>query len=129
MASRISNISINCADAFALSEWWKELLGYVDLAGDPNEAGDPECMILDPETGHQLLFLEVDDLQSSEGRLHLDLAPTDRRRDAEIERALELGAVEVADRRNSDGTGWMVLADPAGNMFCIVRSEEERSST
>ncbi len=39
---------------------------------------------------------------------------------------LGLGATEIADRRNPDGTGWMVLADPAGNLFCIVRSEEER---
>jgi hypothetical protein len=32
----------------------------------------------------------------------------------------------VADRRNPDGTGWMVLADPEGNHFCIVRSDAER---
>jgi hypothetical protein len=31
----------------------------------------------------------------------------------------------VADRRNPDGTGWVVLADPEGNEFCILRSETE----
>jgi hypothetical protein len=60
-------------------------------------------------------------------RLHLDLVPTDRTRDEEIERVLGLGATEVADRRNPDGTGWMVLADPEGNEFCIVRSDAERA--
>jgi catechol 2,3-dioxygenase-like lactoylglutathione lyase family enzyme len=129
VASRVSHTSINCTNAFELSEWWKQLLGYADVAGDPNEAGDEECMIVDPESGHQLLFIEVEDLQESDGRIHLDLAPTDRRRDDEIERAVALGAIEVADRRNADGTGWMVLADPAGNLFCIVRSDEERRST
>lgn len=128
MASRVSHTSINCTDAYGLSEWWKQLLGYVDIAGDPNEAGHEECMIVDPDSGHRLLFIEVDDLQAPEGRVHLDLTPTDRRRDEEIQRAIGLGATEVADRRNQDGTGWMVLADPAGNLFCIVRSHQERSS-
>ncbi len=129
MASRVSNIGINCDNAFELSEWWKPVLAYSDVPGDPNEAGDEECMIVDLDTGHRILFTEVDELQDPEGRIHLDLAPVDRRRDEEIERVLGLGASEVADRRNPDGTGWMVLADPAGNLFCIVRSDEERNQT
>jgi hypothetical protein len=28
--------------------------------------------------------------------------------------------------RNPDGTGWVVLADPEGNEFCILRPEAER---
>ena len=126
MASRVSHTSINCTDAFEVSEWWKQLLGYTDLAHDPNQAGDQECVIVDPHHSHQLLFIEVDELQDPVGRIHLDLAPTDRRRDDEIERAIALGATEIADRRNAVGTGWMVLADPWGNLFCIVRSDEER---
>ncbi len=129
MASRVSHTSINCTNAFELSEWWKQLLGYTDMPGDPNETGDEECTIIDPETGHQLLFCEVESLQERDGRIHLDLTPTDRRRDDEVNRALALGAIEVADRRNVDGTGWMVLSDPAGNLFCIVRSDQERKST
>lgn len=128
MASRVDT-SINCANAFELSEWWKQLLGFIDIAGGPNEAGDEECTIVDPHSGHQLLFIEVDELQEPEGRIHFDLAPIDRRRDDEIERAIALGATEVADRRKADGTGWMVLADPGGNHFCIVRSDEERRSS
>jgi len=126
MASRVSHTTINCRDAFASSEWWKQVLGYTDVPGDPNEPGDEECMIVDPVGGHRLLFIEVDELQEPGGRVHLDLAPVDRRRDDEIERVLALGASEVADRRNPDGTGWMVLADPAGNLFCLLRSDEER---
>lgn len=128
MASAISHTTFNTHDAFAISEWWKRVLGYEDVPGDPNEPGDVECMIIDPETGHRLLFIEVDELQPADGRSHLDLEPTDRRRDEEIERIIELGATEVADRRNSDGTGWMVLADPDGNLFCVLRSDEEKQS-
>ncbi len=129
MVSRISHTTINCSNAYELSEWWKRVLGYVDVAGDPNEPGHEECMILDPNGTHQMLFIEVEELQQPVGRIHFDLAPTDRKRDEEIERVLALGATEVADRRNPDGTGWMVMADPTGNVFCIVRSDAERSTT
>lgn len=83
-------------------------------------------MILDPDSGHRLLFIDVDKLHNVDGRIHLDLAPRDRRRDDEVERVVALGASEVADRRNSDGTGWIVLADPDGKHFCILRSEGTR---
>ena len=35
MTSFISHTSIDCANAYDLSEWWKPVLGYVDLEGDP----------------------------------------------------------------------------------------------
>jgi len=124
MAGRLSHPSINCTDAFALSEW---LEASTRLRHDPNEPGDEECMILDPNGDQRLLFVEGDRLHESPGRIHFDVAPTDRRRDAEIDRVLELGASKIADRRNEDGSGWMVLADPAGNRFCIVRSDDERN--
>jgi len=61
-------------------------------------------------------------------RVHFDLVPTDRTRDEEIERVCALGATPLHDRRRGDGTGWLVLADPEGNEFCILRSDEERAS-
>ncbi len=129
MAVRISHTTFNCRDAFELSAWWKQLLGYTDVPGDPNEPGHEQCMIVDPNGDHRLLFIEVDELQDPIGRVHLDLAPTDRRRDEEVERIRSHGAIEVEDRRNPDGSGWVVFADPVGNRFCIVRSDEERRAT
>ena len=84
-------------------------------------------MILDEASGHRLLFIEVPDEKRSKNRIHLDLVPTDRRRDAELERVITHGARAVADLRKPDGSGWMVLADPEGNEFCILRSDEERA--
>jgi hypothetical protein len=40
---------------------------------------------------------------------------------------LGLGATEVADHRR-DGAGWMTLADPEGNEFCILLSDAERAA-
>lgn len=38
-----------------------------------------------------------------------------------------LGSVVVDDRRKSNGRGWVVMADPAGNEFCIEGSAAERA--
>jgi Glyoxalase-like domain len=128
MVSKISHTSIDCHDAFALSQWWKQVIAYSDDPNDPNLEGHEECLILDPVSGHQLLFIEVPDQRQVKNRIHFDLVPTDRRRDDEIDRVLALGATAVADHRTPDGAGWMVLADPEGNEFCILRSEQERSA-
>lgn len=127
--------TIDCADAFSLSEWWKTVLGYAEIEDDPNEPGDQECMIRDAATSHQLLFVEVPEAaetthRAGKNRLHLDLHPRDRTRDEELDVLLHLGATLVADLRGKHGlgTGWVVLADPEGNEFCILRSEREVDS-
>jgi hypothetical protein len=127
MTSFISHTSIDCGNAYELSEWWKQVLGYVDIEDDPNEPGHEECMIRHPETGHSLLFIEVPEGKSVKNRIHFDLRPSDRTRDEEVERLLGIGASQVADFRGKygPGTGWVVLTDPEGNEFCILRSEGE----
>ena len=129
MTAYVSHTSVDCRNAYELSEWWKQVLGYVDVDGDPNLPGHEECMILDPATGHRLLFLEVPEGKSAKNRIHLDLAPRAGTRDEELARLLSIGATEVADLRDTHGpgTGWVVLADPEGNEFCILRSEAERT--
>ena len=127
MACRVSQTTIDCHDAYALSQWWKSVLGYTDLPNDPNKPGHDECIIVDAKSGHRLLFLEVPDVKFCKNRLHLDLTPVDRTRDEEVQRVRGLGAVELADLRRSDGSGWVVLADPERNEFCVVRSDAERA--
>jgi len=131
VTSFVSHTSVDAGDAYAQSEWWKQVLGYVDVDGDPNLPGHEECMILDPATGHHLLFIEVPEGKSAKNRLHLDLRPREGTRDEEVERLVGIGATVVADRREirGDGTGWVVLADPEGNEFCVLRSEAERAAS
>jgi hypothetical protein len=127
MTSFVAHTTIDCGNAYELSEWWKQLLGYVDLADDPNLPGHTECLIRDPESGHRVLFIEVPEPKSVKNRVHFDLRPRTGSRDDEVERVRGLGAVEVADLRgeHGPGTGWVVFADPEGNEFCILRSEAE----
>jgi catechol 2,3-dioxygenase-like lactoylglutathione lyase family enzyme len=130
MTSFVSHTTIDCRNAYQLSEWWKNLLGYVDLADDPNQPGDEECMIVDPDTGHRLLFIEVPEDKAVKNRIHLDLRPRAGTRDQEIERVRQLGARELTDRRGQygPGTGWVVFADPEGNEFCMLMSLAERET-
>ena len=127
MTSFVSHTTVDCANAYELSEWWKQLLGYVDVDGDPNLPGHEECMILDPETGHRILFIEVPDAQDGQEPPPLRPPAPSGTRDEEVERVRALGATEVGDHRGQygPGTGWVVLADPEGNEFCILRSQAE----
>lgn len=127
MSCFVSHTSVDCRNAYELSEWWKPVLGYVDLEDDPNLPGHEECMIQDPDSGHRVLFIEVLDAKQVKNRLHLDLRPRERSRDEEVAWLLAYGATEVADHRgvHGPGSGWVVLADPEGNEFCVLRSESE----
>lgn len=131
MTSRVSHTSIDCRNAFELSQWWKRVLDYTDVEGDPNEPGHDECMILARDGGHHLLFIEVPEAKSVKNRLHLDLRPTDRSQAQEVERLLGIGGTVLADRRGQygPGTGWVTMADPEGNELCVLRSDAERAES
>ena len=130
MTSSIAHTSIDCAHAFSLSTWWKQVLDYVDLADDPNEPGHPECLIQSRDGTHRLLFIEVPDVKSVKNRLHFDLRPSSSTRDEEVARLVGLGATQVDDQRDhyGPGVGWVVLLDPEGNEFCVLRSVAERDA-
>lgn len=130
MSIFVSHTSIDCHDAYALSEWWRQVLDYTTDPEDPNLPGHEECAIFDPESGHTLLFLEVPDQQLPAKRIHLDVRPRERPQEEEIRWLLEQGAVTVADHRGQYGPGtvWLTMADPEGNQFCVLTSPSERAA-
>lgn len=127
MTCFVATTTIDCRNAYELAAWWKRLLAYEDLPDDPNEPGHEECLIHDPETDHQILFIEVPEEKTVKNRVHFDLRPRSGTRDEEIERVRALGAAELSDHRGEfgPGSGWVVFADPEGNEFCVLRSEAE----
>jgi predicted enzyme related to lactoylglutathione lyase len=129
MTARIAHTAIDALDSYAQSLFWGRVLGFAEDPDDPNEPGHEECMIFSPDRAQRLLFIEVADRKKTKNRLHLDLEPAEGGRDAELARLTGLGATVVDDRRKPDGTGWVVLADPEGNEFCILRPEAERLAT
>ena len=74
-----------------------------------------------------LVFYLVPEDKVVKNRLHLDLRPSDQV--AEVERLIGLGATRVDIGQRPECT-WVVLADPEGNEFCVLRpfTEEEMAS-
>ncbi len=116
MPSRWSHLCIDCGDPQALAEFWAAVLDYEAV---PDEDDDVE---LRPRYGDgpALLFVKVPEPKTVKNRLHLDLRPDDR--DAEVERILALGATRADVGQTGEET-WVVLADPEGNEFCVLRAE------
>lgn len=119
MTSRLSHTSVDSADAYTQSVWWSQVLGMNEDPDDPNRPGHEECMIFSPDGRTRVLFIEVPEAKTVKNRLHFDLRPTDGTREQEVDRLVALGATQIGDFRREDGTGWITLADPEGNEFCI----------
>ena len=129
MTSRISHTSIDAIDAYAQSLFWSQVLGFTEDPDDPNEPGHAECLIMSPDRSQLLLFITVPDGRKKvKNRVHFDLRPVDRTREEEADRVLALGATRLADHRRPDGGGWITLADPEGNEFCILSGHPATAS-
>ena len=124
----IRSITVDCADSYRQALFWSEVTGWQEDPDDPNNPGDPEGRIVSPH-GINLLFIPVPEGKVIKNRVHLDLWPTERTRDEEVTRLVGIGATLFEDHREPDGTGFVVLADPEGNEFCIERSAKERGLT
>ncbi|HET8971200.1 MAG TPA: VOC family protein [Candidatus Nanopelagicales bacterium] len=127
MTSAVRLITFDCHDPTPLARFWATVTGYTENAADPNLPGDDEAYLGPPEHGPALLFIRVPEGKTVKNRLHLDVQPVDRTRDEEVDRLIAAGATRLADHRNADGSGWVTLADPEGNEFCVERSAAERT--
>jgi predicted enzyme related to lactoylglutathione lyase len=127
MPSVFRNITVDCTDAHALAWFWARALGWQVYFDD-----DPEVLVAPsfPHTGALpgMLFIPVPEPRTVKNRLHLDVQPATGTRDDEVQRLLELGATVVEDHISADGGGWVWMADPEGNDFCVERGVDERGA-
>ena len=113
-------MTIDAGDPGALARFWSQALGWRITLEEPGEwcieppEGSPEVNV-----APDILFVRVPDAKATKNRVHLDLRPKDQA--AEVRRLIELGAERV-DIGQSDDVPWVVLADPEGNEFCVLRS-------
>ncbi|MET8835324.1 VOC family protein [Micromonospora sp. NPDC004540] len=124
MGTVIRNVAFDCADPYELARFWSRVF---DCPVDPDSEPDDEEVAIEPPDGPTLYFQRVPEPKTVKNRVHICLQP-DVPRDLEVERVQALGAAVVADRRDPDGSGWVVLADPEGNEFCVLRSDAERAA-
>ena len=116
MAAKFTELVIDAADPRQLGAWWAQVLNWEIKASDPEgtEVAGP------PGAGPMLVFVPVPEAKTVKNRIHIDLSPVGCDQTQEVERLLGLGA-----RRADVGQGeqtWVVLADPEGNEFCVLRS-------
>jgi catechol 2,3-dioxygenase-like lactoylglutathione lyase family enzyme len=127
MACRITELVLDCRDPEALSRWWCAVLDWVEL-----DREDADSIEIGPREGFggavpTLVLNRSDDPRRGKLPLHLDVNPTDRDQDAELERLLGLGArrTDIGQAGPGSGESWVVLADPEGNEFCLLRRRLE----
>jgi catechol 2,3-dioxygenase-like lactoylglutathione lyase family enzyme len=125
MDIRIQCLCVDAADPAKAADFWEAALGWRRTHAEDDEvvleppAGSPEDGVV-PD----LLFLRVPEVKTGKNRLHLDLRPLDQA--AEVARLEKLGA-----RRVDIGQGdvsWVVMADPDGNEFCVLKPLDSRSA-
>lgn len=129
-------MALDCTDARALAEFYRQLLGLGYRPGDeppgPGEVDTRahEWLVLRSASGANLAFQPVAQLTAStwpEGsvpqQLHLDLTVTTvEDLDSQHHRALALGARLLLDRSDDAEEPLRVYADLAGHPFCIFVS-------
>jgi catechol 2,3-dioxygenase-like lactoylglutathione lyase family enzyme len=114
-AVRVGSVVIDCNDFERMFAFWREALGYV-----PRDEPEPDWVVLrDPSgAGVNVSLQVVPEPRIGKNRLHLDLYTSER--DAEVDRLLELGATRHPRRPEPD-EDFIVLADPEGNLFCVIQ--------
>jgi predicted enzyme related to lactoylglutathione lyase len=117
VTASVFNVSFDCADPYRVAQFWSAVTGRP--MEDDAEPGDEEVGI-ELGNGTNLFFQWVPESKTVKNRVHVCLKP-DQLRDAEVERVIGLGARWLEDHREPDGRGWVVLADPEGNEFCMLR--------
>lgn len=126
MTSRFTELTVDCHDPERLAAFWCAVLDFkiIDRSGELVEIGSWEPTVEEVRARQMpptLQFIRVPEGRTVKNRLHLDVSPIDASTDDEVARLLGLGATKAdvgqgADRR------WVVMADPEGNEFCVLRT-------
>ena len=120
MNIRIQCLCIDTTDPARLAGFWQEALGWRRTFEEDSQ------IVLEPPQGSaedgiapDLLFLRVPEEPTGKNRLHLDLRPEDQAK--EVARLEALGA-ERADVGQGPDVSWIVMKDPDGNYFDVLKA-------
>jgi len=125
MTSRFTEVVVDCHRPDELAAFWCAVLDYtvidkqdewIEIAGEQPTA---EAVRAGP-TAPTLIFIRVPESKTVKNPLHIDVSPIDQGQGEEVERLRALGARPVDIGQGAQR--WVVLADPEGNEFCVLRS-------
>jgi predicted enzyme related to lactoylglutathione lyase len=119
---KLQCITLDCHDPLKLAEFWSAALDWKITDAD-DEGVVIELLDGSPAEGliPDILFYKNPDKKTVKNRMHFDLRPADQA--AEIARLEALGAsrIEIGQSEH-EGATWVVMADPEGNEFCVLRA-------
>ena len=115
MTLHVQGVSIDSRRPAETSRFWAAALGWRIT----EEQADEVVLEAPPGSGYRvdILFRAVSDAKTVRNRLHLDLRPDDQA--AEVARLESLGARRL---EQDQGTERVLMADPEGNEFCVLRA-------
>jgi len=109
----LHEIVVDCPNPEALARFWQALIG-----GEV-EVESPEWAVLDgDDDGFYIGFQWVPEKKSGKNRIHLDVEVDDL--DRAVDEAEQLGARKIGGVVDDDNGTLQVMADPAGNEFCLI---------
>lgn len=106
-------VTVDCVDPERLAAWWAGA-----VTGEVSVVAPGEFATVTSPQGPPLGFQRAVDPTPGKNRVHLDFRCHDRDRD--VARLVASGATEVGRQRAGADFGWVVLADPEGNVFCVA---------
>ena len=102
---RLHGIVVDCADPEAQARWWAEAFGAT--VDDHDGRGFWTAVGATPDPVLTMDFVPVPEPKTVKNRVHWDVYGT-------VEEFLDRGATRLWDT-----PGWVTLADPEGNEFCV----------
>jgi Glyoxalase-like domain len=115
MSNSVLGLSIDCANAAKLAQFWADVLGR--QVSPQASARFAAIDANDSTHGPPLAFHQVPEAKTVKNRLHLDLISSEFA--SETDRLLSLGATRVNDVEEG-GARWTTFRDPEGNEFDLV---------
>ncbi|MFG2087454.1 VOC family protein [Spirillospora sp. NPDC048824] len=124
MVLRLVQVNVKARDDAALGRFWAEAFGWDVSSEGPGVTNlEPEGVDWPDPAAFYMDLVSVPDPETVKYRVHLDLATTSAAHQAElVARLKDLGATP-ADVGQGD-VPWTVLADPEGNVFCVLEPRE-----
>jgi catechol-2,3-dioxygenase len=121
VTARVAQLTLDVHDIDVMARFWSQVLDFDVRQGDDGCAKlyPPADAAADVTT---IWLQRTTEPKRGKLRLHLDLRPAAGDVESEVERLLGLGATP-ADVGQQPDDPFVVLADPEGNEFCVLRRE------
>ncbi|MDJ0378782.1 VOC family protein [Cryobacterium sp. PH31-L1] len=129
MALRLVQVNFKARDDSALGRFWADALGWGVSSEGPGVTNvEPPGLVLPDPAAVCVDVVTVPDPEAVKYRAHLDLATSSLAHQEELVVRLKALGATSADIGQGD-VPWTVLADPEGNVFCVLEPREIYADT